>query len=175
MKKLLATLLIAAVVFFIGFLGYKIYRIKAKKETLAGAIVSLPSFSFYKLDNTPFTDDSLANDDRRLIIMFFSPDCEHCQYTAKSYVQHKQQLESGKILMVTVADSLSTAKFYADYGLNALPNIVMLRDPKMTFPRTFGVGMIPTFLVYRNRKLINKIIGETKVDNLIADSTLALK
>ena len=175
MKKLLATILIAAVAFLIGFLGYKIARTKSKKEALAGAIMSLPSFSFYKLDNTPFTDDSVANNTDRLIIMLFSPDCEHCQYTAKSYVQHKQQLESSKILMVTVADSLSTAKFYADYGLNTLPNIVILRDPKMAFPKTFGAGLVPTFLVYRNRKLVNKFVGETKVDNLLTDSTLALK
>ena len=175
MKKLLATVLIAAVVFLIGWLGYKIYRVKVRKETLAGAIVTLPSFSFYKLDNTPFTADSVANNKDRLIIMLFSPDCEHCQYTAKSYVQHKQELESSKILMVTLADSLSATKFYTDYQLNTLPNIVMLRDPQMTFPKTFGAGMIPTFLVYKNGKLINRFIGETRVDNLLSDSTMTAK
>lgn len=175
MKKLLATLLIVAAVFLIGLLGYKIYRIKAKKETLASAIVTLPAFSFYKLDNTPYTADSVANTDGRLIIMLFSPDCEHCQYTAKSYVQHKQLLESSKILMVTPADSLSATKFYTGYQLNTLPNVVVLRDPKMTYPGTFGAGMIPTFLVYKNRKLINRFIGETRVDNLLSDSTMTAK
>jgi thiol-disulfide isomerase/thioredoxin len=175
MKKLLAILLMAAGVFLISWLGYKIHRVKIRKETLASAIVNLPSFSFYKLDNTPFTSDSVANSKDRLIIMLFSPDCEHCQYTAKNYVQHKHELESSKILMVTLADSLSASKFYTDYQLNTLPNILMLRDPQMTFPKTFGAGMIPTFLVYKNGKLINRFIGETRIDNLLSDSTLTAK
>ncbi|HWB92045.1 MAG TPA: thioredoxin family protein [Puia sp.] len=175
MRKLLAILVITIVALLIGFLGYKILRIREKKEMIASAIVSLPPFSFYKLDNTVFNRDSVANDKRRLIIMLFSPDCDHCQYMAKSYVLHKQQFDSVRILMVTIADSPSTAKFYTDYRLNTMPGITMLRDPKMTFPGTFGAGMIPTFLIYKNGKLINKFIGETKVDNLLIDSTLTVK
>jgi hypothetical protein len=85
---------------------------------------------------------------------------------ATQYVQHQQELKDITILMVTVSDSASALQFYADYELNKLPNIILLHDKKFNFPKTFGTGVVPSFFIYQKNKLMKKIIGETKIENL---------
>lgn len=70
--------------------------------------------------------------------------------------------------MVTIADSTSVAKFNQDYHLNTLSNIVLLRDTKFQFYKIFGTTTVPSFFIYEHQKLVKKIIGETKIENLIA-------
>ena len=157
---------------FVLFFGYRISRVWRMKTAAAEKARSLPVFSFTRLDGTPFTDDSLPNDGRRLIIMLFSPDCEHCQHTAKNFVRRVRSLGSCRLLLVTLADSLAAAQFYTDYRLELLPQLILLRDPGANFPRIFGVGVIPSFFVYKDRRLVNKFIGESRLDNLLSDLPL---
>lgn len=148
--------------------GYIFQTIK-KKSAIAAKAETLPAFTFSKLDGGSFTRDSLAGYKGRLIVEYFSPDCEHCQYMAKQYYTHQQQLKESRILMVSFSDSLSIRKFSQDYQLNTMPNILILRDPKLAFTKFFGVGVIPSLLVYVDNKLVNRFVGETTLDNLLSD------
>ncbi len=108
-----------------------------------------------------------SNWNKKNIINHFSPSCEHCQYMANKYIKDSQKLKDIQILMVTSADSLATVKFNNDYKLSLLPNVVILRDTNYQFQRIFGTGIVPSFFIYEHNKLVKKIIGETKIDNLI--------
>lgn len=172
MGRRLAFSVAGFVLLLVFLLGYKIYRVRRIKETAAARTITLPVFSFIRLDGSTFSDDSLGGDRHRLIIMFFSPDCEHCQYTARAFLRRSRELDRYRILMITPADSGSAARFYADYGLSSLSNVTILRDQETNFPRVFGVGVIPSFFVYKNGYLVNKFIGETRIDNLLSDHPL---
>jgi len=128
---------------------------------------ALPVFSYVGYDGKLFSNRNL-NKSRMLIFNHFSPTCEHCQYMAKSFVANKEQLKDAAILMVTIADSTSVAKFSDEYQLATMPNIILLRDTKYQFEKTFGTSVVPSFFIYQNNKLVKKIIGETKIDNLLA-------
>jgi len=103
----------------------------------------------------------------RVIINFFSPTCEHCQYMATQYLKNKAQLKDITILMVTSADSCSLTKFNNDYQLNTFHNIVLLRDTKFKIYKIFEITTVPSFFIYDHQKLVKKIIGETKIENLL--------
>lgn len=150
-------------------LSYRIYNTLQQKKKIERGTAILPAFKFYGLNNTIFSNSSLHDINSGVILNFFSPACEHCQYMATQYLKLKEQLKSITILMVTEADSSATAKFYNNYQLSQMPNIIVMRDTKFQFPAIFGTGVVPSFFVYKKQKLIKKIIGETKIENLLSE------
>ena len=137
---------------------------KNRAETI---IAKTPEFSFLTFDNHSFSNKNIENRKSRLILNHFSPNCEHCQYMASEFLKDSQKLKDVQILMITSADSTSAAKFNSDYKLSLLPNITILRDTNYQFQKTFGTGVVPSFFIYEQNKLVKKVIGETIIDNLI--------
>lgn len=138
-----------------------------EKNKAESTIAKTPEFSFFTLDNLSFSDKNIENNKSRLILNHFSPNCEHCQYMAGEFIKDSQKLKDVQILMITSADSASVAKFNSDYKLSLLPNIIILRDTNYQFQKTFGTGVVPSFFIYEQNKLVKKVIGETIIDNLI--------
>ena len=138
-----------------------------KKNKIEVIIAKTPEFSFLTLDNHSFSNKNIKNRNSRLILNHFNPNCEHCQYMTGEFLKDSQKLKDVKILMITSADSASVAKFNSDYKLSLLPNIIILRDTNYQFQKTFGTGVVPSFFIYEQNKLVKKVIGETIIDNLI--------
>ncbi len=138
-----------------------------EKNRAESIIAKTPEFSFLTLDNHSFSDKNIENRKSRLILNHFNPNCEHCQYMAGEFIKDSQKLKDVQILMITSADSASVAKFNSDYKLSLLPNIIILRDTNYQFQKTFGTGVVPSFFIYKQNKLVKKVIGETIIDNLI--------
>jgi thiol-disulfide isomerase/thioredoxin len=138
-----------------------------EKNRAESIIAKTPEFSFLTLDNHSFSDKNIENRKSRLILNHFNPNCEHCQYMAGEFIKDSQKLKDVQILMITSADSASVAKFNGDYKLSLLPNIIILRDTNYQFQKTFGTGVVPSFFIYEQNKLVKKVIGETIIDNLI--------
>jgi thiol-disulfide isomerase/thioredoxin len=138
-----------------------------EKNRAESIIAKTPEFSFLTLDNHSFSDKNIENRTSRLVLNHFNPNCEHCQYMAGEFIKDSQKIKNIQILMITSADSGSAAKFNSDYKLSLLPNIIILRDTNYQFQKTFGTGVVPSFFIYQQNKLVKKVIGETIIDNLI--------
>ncbi len=138
-----------------------------EKNRAESIIAETPEFSFLTFDNHSFSNKNIENRKSRLIFNHFSPNCEHCQYMAVEFLKDSLKIKAIQILMITSADSNSAAKFNSDYKLSLLPNIIILRDTNYQFQKTFGTGVVPSFFIYEQNKLVKKVIGETIIDNLI--------
>jgi thiol-disulfide isomerase/thioredoxin len=139
--------------------------IKKNKEN--NIISTTPDFIFSTLENISFSKNNIDKGKNRLILNLFSPSCEHCQYMASEFLKDSQKLRDVQILMITSADSTNATKFNNDYKLLLLPNIIILRDTNYQFQKIFGTSVVPSFFIYEKNKLVKKVIGETKIDNLI--------
>ena len=144
-----------------------IAQIINNKNQTESNINTLPNFSYLTLQNTPFLNLKIDPKKPRIIINHFSPNCEHCLNMTVDFIKNSKKFMNIQILMITSADSLATAKFNNDFKISLLPNFVILRDTNFQFQRTFGTGIVPSFFIYEHNKLIKKVIGETKIDNLI--------
>jgi len=166
MRKL-RILLPVLVVLIIGFAGFSNYRHIRHKREMQRSIEDLPAFSFIRQDGGSFDNSGIDPAAERVLINYFNPECEHCQYMAGEFVKNAGKFEKDQLLFLTTADSLSVEKFRKTYGLDRLPGLVLLRDTKYRFAGTFGVRILPSFFIYgRDGKLIRKIAGETKIDHL---------
>jgi len=167
MRKAIIFSIASILIALAAYLAYRIFITIQQKQSIEKITYTLPVFAFVTVSNKTFSNADLENENGKIIFNFFSPTCEHCQYMATQYLKNKEQLKESTILMVTIADSSSVAKFNKDYQLNTLPNLILLRDTKFQFYKIFGIATVPSFFIYKQQKLVKKIIGETKIENLI--------
>ena len=77
-------------------------QIDATAATL-NKIQNAPSFKIYKApDSTAFTNDQLKKN-KPFVLMFFNPDCDHCQKETKELLAYKEELKGLQIIMVSPA------------------------------------------------------------------------
>jgi thiol-disulfide isomerase/thioredoxin len=167
MRKIIVFSLVSICFAFAVYLSYKVTSGIKQKQFIKKNTATLPQFSFVMLNNKIYRNADIPNINSKIIINFFSPSCEHCQYMATQFLKNREQLKDIIILMVTTEDSNNVTKFNKDYLLNTLPNIVLLRDDSFRFYEIFGTAAIPSFFVYEKQILVKKIIGETKIENIL--------
>lgn len=168
MRKVLKVIISIVAIFLVGYLVYQIVHKLNIKKQIAESTATIPQFSFSTIQHQPFTKKNISDTLGKVIIQLFSPDCEHCQFMAQSFVKNKEKLKGIEILMVTpFGDSSSVMKFSHEYGLDSLSNVQLLLDTHADFFKIFGSSLVPSFYVYKNNKIVKSIKGETKIENLL--------
>lgn len=98
---------------------------------------TVPPFKVLLADSTTwFTRDDLAKKES-LVIMLFSPECDHCQHQTDSILAHIKEFKQVQFLLVTVLPFDRMKKFYDSYGLANYKNIIVGRDQQFLFPGFF--------------------------------------
>ncbi|MFT4202380.1 MAG: hypothetical protein QM610_00565 [Chitinophagaceae bacterium] len=168
MRRLLKYILSITLLLLLGWLGYKIYDKLQTQKQAAANIAILPQFRFQTMAHQTFSKQAIKDTMGQVVIMLFSPDCEHCQYMAQAMVRHKEAIKDVQFVMVTpFGDSASVATFAHGYHLDSLSNVQLLLDGKVQFPSLFGSSLVPSFYVYNHNRLVKSIKGETRIENLL--------
>jgi thiol-disulfide isomerase/thioredoxin len=166
--KRIRILIIALILVAVCIAGFTNYRHIRRRAVMERSIQLLPAFSFQRQDGRIFDNSRIDPLAERVLFDYFNPDCEHCQYMAGEFVRNADRFARYQLILVTIADSLAVDRFRKAYGLDKLRNLVILRDTKFVFANIFGPSMIPAFYEYgRDRKMIRKVLGETKLENLL--------
>ncbi len=110
----------------------------------------IPAFKIVQTNGTNFTKDSLPAE-KPLIIMYFSPDCSHCQIQTKDMLDSMQYLQSATIILVAYKKMEDLIEFSNHYGLSKFSNIHIGRDPKYFLPSFFNVKFTPFIAIYNKK------------------------
>jgi thioredoxin-related protein len=103
------------------------------------------------------------------ILVFFDPDCDHCQEATKNFTAKIDRFKEVQILMVTIYDFSRIKKFCKDYKIASFPNITVTRDAVFDLPKFYQVSSIPDVYVYdKNGKLMRHYKKEIPVDEIAA-------
>ena len=138
-----------------------IYGKTKEKEQQKAFAATIPSFSSSKV----LTDFKLNTPS---VFIAFHPECEHCQYEAKSLNERQHDLEKAQIVMFTSEKDSLTKVFSHSYGLDTVQNIKVISDEKNELYTAFGVKTIPSIFIYNKAgKLVKQYKGETKIDAII--------
>ncbi len=108
---------------------------------------TIPSFQILSTDSTWFTNRSLPKN-IPVAIIYFSPDCGHCQYEAKELNKKMDSLSNLFFVWVSYHPFEDIKKFYFDYGLSKYKNIVAGRDPQYFIPAFYKVEFTPFIALY---------------------------
>jgi peroxiredoxin len=167
MRKLLRLMVIFMVFITILLLGTRIYKSSCAKKETETRIQTLQHCCFESLSREQICVDEF-DPSQATIIIYFHPDCEHCQYEAKEIGLHTDEFAHTNLIMITPDDSIPRIEnFMTKNNLWRMDNMAILLDPEHRFFGHFGTLNIPSVFIYKHNKLLKKYIGETKMEAIL--------
>jgi peroxiredoxin len=163
-KKLFKVIYIVISLTIVVMAIKKLHHIKKIEE----GIVNLPSFNFKNMENRLIYSDSIIKKNY-IIVNYFKTSCDHCKMITKEYITNRSKLNNTQIIMVSADDIKDINQFYIENNLYSLPMITLLWDSEDTFQNVFGSSIAPSFFIYRDKKMVKKVVGETKFQNLMVN------
>ena len=117
----------------------------------------IPAFNILLPDSTWFTKDQISPKYDYTIIIYFSPDCGHCQNSAKEIVMKMDSLKNAFFVFVAYKTLDEVSGFASYYGLDKFANVRVGRDPKYYIPSFYRVTRTPFVVVYNKKGLLEKV------------------
>lgn len=167
MKKNLKVIILIVIISLLGFMTYKVIaKIKQKRE-VAEHIKTIPPFSYPTINGKMFTHKDLKENTPTLFL-YFNSECEHCQSEASQIQDNIINFKNFQLIFVSFEEKNKIIAFAKKYKLDHYDNITFLLDKQITFSTTFDVNSLPTMILYnKNKELIEKIKGQTKVETIL--------
>jgi thiol-disulfide isomerase/thioredoxin len=142
----------------------------AQTDTMAPAYKRYPEVPGLQLllsDSTKYTNDDLPKK-KQVLLMLFSPDCDHCQHEAEQIAANKEALSNTHIVMATTYPLFRLKAFAEKYGLADMPNVVMTKDPYYLLISFYSLRSLPYLSLYdKKRKLIRTYEGSVSIDKVL--------
>lgn len=162
MKKILLLLLIIAV---------KFNTVKAQNlDTIPPYqkdSLHIPEFTVLKTDST-FANQSVIPKDKPVVIIYFSPECGHCQITADAFSKRMKEMRDIYFVWVSYYPLPEIKEFAKKFNLEQFNNIIIGRDPNYTIAPYFRIKYTPFMAVYnKDHQLIQTYAQGTEADTLI--------
>jgi thiol-disulfide isomerase/thioredoxin len=129
---------------------------------------NVPPFELLQLDSvTTFKKEDLAKN-QPVLIMVFSPDCDHCQHQMQDLLIDIGAFRDVQIVLATPEPFDKMKAFHQKFNLSKYPNIRLGRDTKYVLPPFYRMRNLP-FLALYNKKgnLITAYDGNAKTADLI--------
>jgi len=99
-------------------------------------------------------------EESKVIVLYFSPDCEYCQQEVGDIINHKQLFSNNCIVLISGASNQALKSFCSALHIDTAGNFIVLRDTADVFSKKFGLSAIPTtFLFGSNHKRLFKLEG----------------
>jgi peroxiredoxin len=166
MKK---TLMVVFVIIIIGLTTFLIIGIvgKTHKSKIAkDRIKTLPIFSFRTLNDTMFRSDQIK--EGPVLILFFNPECEHCQYQITTLFKNWAETSGIHVLLISNAEKEAIRNFVMKNNLPDYPGIVILADETYSFRDYFGTALVPvTFIYDKKLRLVRYFQGEVRPETIL--------
>jgi thiol-disulfide isomerase/thioredoxin len=103
------------------------------------------------------------------VIIYFNPECEHCQYEATEIGRQPDRFAKANMILITPDDSALRIEAFVDkYKLLQVDNLVILYDRKLQFRKYFGTSVFPSVFIYgKDKRLKKQFIGEVKMEAVL--------
>jgi thioredoxin-related protein len=129
---------------------------------------TVPPFKLLKTDSTTyFTKDDLKKN-KAVLIIIFSPDCEHCQHETEEILNRIDDFKDIQIVMATTLSFNQMKEFYEKYELSKYNNITVGLDFQYVLLSFFRPRHLPYLGMYDKKgKLLTTFEGSLKMEELL--------
>ena len=132
-------------------------------------IQNIPSYKILIADSTYRTQANLKKNEPVMII-YFSPDCSHCQQLMYDMKGQMKDFSKIQIVMITDAMYKLVKGFYRDFGISQYPNIIVgTEQNSYAIINYYDVKMTPYIAIYNHKgKLVKAYDKVPKLKELAA-------
>lgn len=149
-------------------LAFIVQQVTAQVDTPAyKRFPTVPPITILQVDSTTLTKENLKH--QPTIIMYFSPDCDHCKHQWEDMQKQMNKLKKYQIVMITHQPFEMMVDFYKKQQITRYSNIKMGQDTKFMLPPFYRIQSLPYLALYdKHGNLITTFEGNVKVDKLLA-------
>jgi thiol-disulfide isomerase/thioredoxin len=135
--------------------------------SLAAFSQSLPPFKMYRSDKRIFSAAELPKT-KPVVLIYFDPDCDHCQKLMKELFQKIDAFKKAEIVMVTYKPVEELAAFEKMHNIQKYSNIIVGTEGMGFYLRNYyGLMTMPFTALYDKKGNLNySYRKETSVDDL---------
>ncbi len=109
----------------------------------------------------------LSNLEGPLVLILFTPDCDHCQREATDISNHIDLFKDYKLYFVSAQTSAVMNEFAKKYNLLDKSDVVFAQGPILPVIKILRPTSMPTILIYDDEGvLVKRFDGETKVEDI---------
>lgn len=141
MKKLL----------FLFIISLKLYSVHAQEADTIPPYqkdsLHIPAFTVLKVDST-YTNDKSIPKDKPVVIIYFSPECGHCQITADEFSEKMKEMKDIYFVWVSYYPLPEVKEFAKKFNLQQFTNIIIARDENYAIPSYYRVKFTPFMALY---------------------------
>lgn len=141
MKKLL----------FLFIISLKLYSVNAQEADTIPPYqkdsLHIPAFTVLKVDST-YTNDKSIPKDKPVVIIYFSPECGHCQITADEFSKKMKEMKDIYFVWVSYYPLPEVKEFAKKFNLQQFTNIIIARDENYAIPSYYRVKFTPFMALY---------------------------
>ncbi len=118
------------------------------------ASTTLAPFEIQLVNDKTFTQAQLKKD-APVIVLFFSPECDHCKDLTKAMLKQSKSI-AAQVVMVTYLPLPEVKKFANEFSLQNYPNIkVGTEGMKLIVQKHYNIRTFPFVALYdKSRKLV---------------------
>jgi len=129
----------------------------------------LPAFDLLLVDSVTKFNTASIPEGNPIILLYFSPECEHCQKETEGLLKKMDSLRQVRFYFITNDPVDQLKLFNYAYKLYKYSNITLGRDYKFSFPAHFKNAAPPTMVIYDGNKMLVTIFkGEIVTSQLIS-------
>jgi len=168
MRKILKYLILALLLITGAWLVTRTWQSYQSKKEATERVQTLQHVCFESLTGGQICVDEF--DSRKpTVIIYFHPECEHCQYEASEIGKQAEEFEKANMILVTPDDSVKRVEAFAvKYHLWEVDNLTVLLDRNHQFLKSFGTAVFPSVFIYgADKKLVKMYKGEVKMEAII--------
>jgi thiol-disulfide isomerase/thioredoxin len=161
MKNLMRKLLFAFMSGLLFFLIYGIFIRKAKAEEAFDRIKTLPDLVLTDIRGDTVRTSQIHTGP--VLVTFFHPECDHCQYEISSLVSSVRIDSQLTILLISYADKSEILSFMRKFDIEDTSTIHVLHDPDFRISDLFRAYVLPSNYIYNDSLQLVKIFkGSTR-------------
>ena len=129
---------------------------------------SIPTFKMLLTNGKTFYSKDLPPK-KPVVIIYFSPDCEHCQTLMNAFFKKANDFKRAEIIMVTFRPLNEVADFEKSYQTYKYSNIIVGSEVPVFFFRVYYnlVNTPFTALFDKQGKYVYSYTKETPIDDLV--------
>jgi thioredoxin-related protein len=128
----------------------------------------VPPFHILKVDSSTYYTNSDLKKHHETLIMYFSPECEHCKHQTKDLLAEMDKLKNIEIVMATYQPFFEMKNFYSYFRIADYPNIKMGWDEKYQIPSHYKIQSLPFLALYDKKgNLLATFEGNQKISTLL--------
>jgi len=128
----------------------------------------IPPFRLLEVDSVHFITKDNLKKNHKVLIMFFSPECDHCKHQMKDILADFNKFKDIEIVMATFQPFDEMKSFYNYFRIGDHPSIMIGRDEKYMLPPYYRMQSLPCLALYDKKgQFIKKFEGNQQVDTIL--------